>query len=53
MRDIANPTAEDTARYNALLDMELTFTDIGTTAPCAAGMPSMDPTPSRTRSGPY
>lgn len=29
MRDIANPTAEDTARYNALLDMELTFTDIG------------------------
>jgi hypothetical protein len=29
MRDIANPTAEDTARYTALLDKELTFTDIG------------------------
>ncbi|MGW6331420.1 hypothetical protein [Nocardia rhamnosiphila] len=29
MRDLANPTAEDTVRYNALLDKELTFTDIG------------------------
>lgn len=29
VRNIANPTAEDTARYAALLDKELTFADIG------------------------
>ncbi|MFD0362718.1 hypothetical protein ACFQZZ_14840 [Nocardia sp. GCM10030253] len=29
VRNIANPTAEDTARYAALLDKELTIADIG------------------------